>query len=252
MIHAATPSGPPVAFLPAGPTLAVEGWAGDSSPQALVRRYLDSSASSVRRRANRRAERQHLLGRVAVKEAVCRLLDELGAGPTLPADLVVSNDADGRPHVEGARAPLGWDLRISVAHSGVVGAGFAAVGRPVGVDVERVEPRGAGFERLFLTPEERALVVARPDPRDLVLTRWWAAKEAVAKARGTGLQGRPSDFPVTADDGELVQVGGTGVVTWLFRPGDLAPCGGTGRVDHDADHDYVAAWTVTGLSGTGR
>ena len=56
------------------------------------------------------------------------------------------------------------------------------------------------FARLALTGQELALGSGH-DPDEWV-TRLWTVKEAVAKAAGTGLRGRPRDFVVREVDGD--------------------------------------------------
>jgi phosphopantetheinyl transferase len=71
----------------------------------------------------------------------------------------------------------------------------------VGIDVEEVCPRPTDTVEFALCPAERELLatcVAAGDSPELWFTRFWTAKEAVAKAHGTGLQGRPRDFAVVS------------------------------------------------------
>ncbi len=80
---------------------------------------------------------------------------------------------------------------------------------PVGVDVERVRPRprALALARSRLHPKEADALAAVPDAeRDEAFARLWTAKEAVLKARGTGLVGGLDTFAVVegrveADDG---------------------------------------------------
>ncbi|NMF28838.1 4'-phosphopantetheinyl transferase superfamily protein [Cellulosimicrobium aquatile] len=81
------------------------------------------------------------------------------------------------------------------------GAGLAG-GVRVGIDVVSIQdlarliagPGGATFVENSFTPSEQDYCFARPDR----LAVRWAAKEAVAKAIGTGFRAlRPSDIEVT-------------------------------------------------------
>ena len=86
----------------------------------------------------------------------------------------------------------------------------------MGVDVERVRPRPRALDlaRSRLHPREAealSAVPAGPD-RDVAFARLWTAKEAVLKARGTGLAGGLDGFAVLdgaveAGDGPWTIVG---------------------------------------------
>jgi phosphopantetheinyl transferase len=63
------------------------------------------------------------------------------------------------------------------------------------------------------------------------MTRVWAAKEAAAKARGTGLEGNPRRFEVVDVAGERMLVS--------------TPGGARAWIQTRRDGDHVVAWTVT-------
>jgi phosphopantetheinyl transferase len=79
--------------------------------------------------------------------------------------------------------------------------------------VESIDPRPASFECVVLGASERRLGEAQQDDRDTWLTRVWTVKEAVAKATGRGLKGRPRDFQVDAIEGLRMHCGGRWVTT---------------------------------------
>lgn len=178
----------------------------------LMRRHLDGRERARHESLPLRARKPWLLGRVAVKDAVRSWLWERGHGPIYPIQVPVHNEPGGRPTVH-------WpdhDLRISLAHTGSVAVAIVAEGADVGIDVEAVRPRGAAFEATALTDSERELLTgADPTERDRLVTRFWTAKEAVAKARGTGLQGRPGDFQVVELDGDWLRIGEQWVRSFL-------------------------------------
>jgi acyl transferase domain-containing protein/phosphopantetheinyl transferase (holo-ACP synthase) len=180
-----------------------EQWYSSATRDLIARRYLGSAEREHYFGLTPKAQREFLLGRIAVKDAVREWLWQRGAGPIFPIEIRVSNDADGRPRVE---VPGGRPVRVSLAHRRFVAV--AAVGDGVdrvGIDLDVVEPRGEAFERIAMTEDERRLGVGRP--HDEWVTTVWTAKEAVSKAAGSGLQGRPKDWQVEEVDGDRLRVG---------------------------------------------
>jgi phosphopantetheinyl transferase len=196
-----------------------------------MRSYLSAIERAEYAARSPRAQGQWLLGRIAVKDAVRHLLRDNGSvtGPFYPAEIRVSNEESGRPRVTGLHGTRLPPLEVSLAHSGEVGValigpgsdgdgdgdgdqGSPVIGTGVGIDVEQIVPRDqAAYDAAFSDPEKallRALAAADPAPRDeadqLWFARFWTAKEAVAKAEGTGLDGSPKSFAVlTADPADL-------------------------------------------------
>lgn len=80
--------------------------------------------------------------------------------------------------------------RFSLSHDGAL-AVVAVTERhaAIGVDVERIGRRGPDRlpRRALVAREAAALDVAPPSAREALFLRYWTAKEAVAKACGTGL-----------------------------------------------------------------
>ncbi len=198
---------------PGGIFLVRDRWLDPGSRQLIMRQYLGAAERAEYSRRNPRAARQWLLGRIAVKDAVRQWLWDAGGGPMHPVEITVSNDERGRPFVIG---PFTAPPAVSIAHSGPLAAavvGNRDLGDSPGVDIELVEARDAGTEATIMTEAERDLldeVCGRsPDPdtaRAGWLTRFWTAKEAVAKAEGTGLGGRPHRFVVERVDGDRLLV----------------------------------------------
>ncbi len=172
--------------------IAGEHWTNSASRDLMMRRYLGEAERSVYDRRNPRAQRAHLLGRIAAKDGVRRWAWDRGGGPLHPVQVAVANDGAGRPSVTvgGADGPA-----VSIAHAEWIGAAAVCAVGPVGVDVERIEVRAPSFADLALVTSERP--PEGLDPETWV-TLAWTAKEAVGKARGTGLAGRPRDIVVAA------------------------------------------------------
>jgi 4'-phosphopantetheinyl transferase len=134
------------------------------------------------RRGTPAVHRRRVLLRAALRTA---LAAELGVAP---AAVPVRTAPSGRP---GVGVP---GLDVSCSAAGPLGVVAVGLGCRVGVDVERVaawtpdvldEGWLAGSEQAALT---RLPVAARP----LAVTRAWTQKEAVLKARGTGLRDDPA------------------------------------------------------------
>jgi 3-oxoacyl-(acyl-carrier-protein) synthase/phosphopantetheinyl transferase len=189
------------------------------SQDFLARRYLSARERAEFETLSAPRKDGWLHGRIAVKDAVRQLLWARGAGPLFPIEIAVDREPSGRPVVSG---PFDEDVRVSLAHKNNRAVALARVGQPVGIDLETVESRGAGFASAFCTDQERALLPAG-DP-DEWLARLWCAKEAAGKALGTGLAGAPRDLTATALDDERFTVAGFAVDT------------------RDVD-GYVVAWT---------
>ncbi|MBI2300942.1 MAG: polyketide synthase dehydratase domain-containing protein [Armatimonadetes bacterium] len=144
--------------------------------RAEYRRYVSLSEGQRRRE-------QYYLGRLVAKDAVRRWLAGSGIEHVGPDMIDVQNDAQGRPVVSGRGLQGLAAPHVSLAHKPGI-AVAAASDRAVGIDVEVVAPRDESFVAAAFDEGERALL---PAPRDGWVTRFWCAKEAAAKALGTGL-----------------------------------------------------------------
>jgi len=142
-----------------------------------------------------------LFGRAAAKDAVRRLVKEHYGTAIFPADVEIGHDQDGRPFASllggGDSAIL---PSISIAHSdgrAVAIAGYCREGQYVGIDIERLRPRQEGFQGIAFSNDELTLLDSvAGSVRDEWVTRFWCAKEAVAKALGKGLVGGPRSLTV--------------------------------------------------------
>ena len=215
-----------------GYTLVDERWPDSATRDLVMRRYLSHDEQADYERLNPLAQRQFLLGRVAVKDAVRRWLWAHGHGPLFPAEIAVANEATGRPLVRG---PFDHDLRVSLAHVAGVGVALVDEDADVGIDVECIEPRRPSFEALVLTTSEREIRPPDDYGRDAWLTVLWAAKEAAARASGRGLNGRPKDFEILERCDHSLRIGRR----WIHFE----------RLPHRAIHlpekEHIVAWTVT-------
>jgi acyl transferase domain-containing protein/phosphopantetheinyl transferase len=146
--------------------------------------------------------REFLASRVAAKDAV-RLwwarhysMDDLPH----PSLFCITHDDWGRPYLalgEGPELPY-----LSLAHT-AIGAVAIAADVPVGIDMELASRDTRSILSDFADGGEVELVerLAEACPEDCPSTRLWCAKEAMAKAMGTGLQSRTEDLEAVAEEG---------------------------------------------------
>lgn len=121
-----------------------------------------------------------LLGRRAVKAALCRLTP--GATPDA---FTVINAASGAPLV----AERGAGLALSLSHCRQYGAALAMAGdHALGVDVEEIRPGAADAVAAIATPAEHHLIRALPMAAAEAWIAAWALKESLGKALRTGLR----------------------------------------------------------------
>ncbi len=187
----------------------------DTYDTAMVRDYISRTYLTQSERAHYdalppRRRRSWLAGRVAVKDAVLAWVRGTEGGAVFPQEVRIDNDSAGKPfvspHVSNS-VPNG--LHISIAHKDRFAVAMVGT-RPVGIDIERIEPRAESFLSLAFTATERALF---NEADDVAAARFWVAKEARAKQAGTGLQGRPGDFEIEARSANTLCVNGCWVTT---------------------------------------
>ncbi|MBV8542764.1 MAG: polyketide synthase dehydratase domain-containing protein [Pseudonocardiales bacterium] len=227
---------------PGGWYLVRDRWPDPATRELVMRRYLSAAERADYQRRTPRAARQWLLGRIAVKDAVRQWLWDAGAGPVFPIEVTVSNDASGRPRVAG---PFDETPEVSLAHTGSLAAALVGphgVAAGVGIDIERIVDRDDRTVAAILTDAERGLLdgLCPSGPsRPGWVTRFWAAKEAVAKAAGTGLGGRPHEFAVQRVEGDrlLVTAGEGASSSWTQTEVGTEP------------EPYAVAWTSPAASG---
>lgn len=111
------------------------------------------------------ARRRWVAARWALREVLARYLE------ADPATIELRLGERGKPGLADPAAPL----RFNLSHSGGLALVAVAEGREVGVDIERLGRRPAGFYAE------------------------WTRREAVAKCHGTGLGGPPASSPVAVE-----------------------------------------------------
>ncbi|WP_407840929.1 beta-ketoacyl synthase N-terminal-like domain-containing protein [Streptomyces sp. DSM 116496] len=235
---------------PEGWCLARRRWTDPASQELVMRRYLGAAERAAYERLAPRARAPWLLGRIAAKDALRHLLWDGGAGPVFPAEVPIGNDPAGRPLAGGA---LAGGVRLTIAHKDRIAVALAHPDLPVGIDVEQVTTDPDALIRIALAPGELGLA-ERLSAREgtglpAALTALWCAKEAAAKAAGTGLGGRPRDWRTTGDpdSGELRVLSPDGhpypVRTTLLADSPLDHPDHRGRPGHTGQPGHVVAWT---------
>jgi acyl transferase domain-containing protein/phosphopantetheinyl transferase (holo-ACP synthase) len=187
-------------------------------------------------------------GRIAAKEAVRRLWLNDGGEPLYPADLLIEADPNGRPIVRSLLYPDREDIpAITFAHTDGVAVALAARDprARVGIDIERVRPRGVEFEMQATLAIERDWLDRNTEPgaeRDEWLARFWCAREAVGKATGLGLIHGPASLAIIIADRS------TGAVAVQLREALASACpelaGEPVRCVTARRGEYAWAWTI--------
>ncbi|MEU2063971.1 beta-ketoacyl synthase N-terminal-like domain-containing protein [Streptomyces sp. NPDC013455] len=233
--------------MPGGWALVHERWPDLASRELIMRNSLGRAERAAYAARPPRGRRQWLLGRIAAKDAVRQWLWQHGEGPVFPAELRIRNDELGRPYATGVHGRALPPLDVSLAHRAEAAVAIVRPHSPgpgPGIDIEEVTERDPATLTTALGPAELRLLRARcaegGEPEAVWFTRFWAAKEAVAKAEGVGFGGRPRDFTVleTSPDGGRLLVSGRLERAYTVR---CAPVSNPAALPRRA---YVVAWTT--------
>ncbi len=152
----------------------------------------------------RERKREWLLGRIAAKDAMRRLYQTTFGASLPPLELNVLPAQNGAPCVQSHYLQMrGISTQVSITHKDGYAIGIArfvkgnASNFGIGIDYEPYSVREEGIERLILNDDEKHFLSGvTADARNQILTRIWAAKEASAKACGTGIGGNPTKWTV--------------------------------------------------------
>ncbi|WP_278315188.1 beta-ketoacyl synthase N-terminal-like domain-containing protein [Lolliginicoccus levis] len=224
---------------PEGWAEVAEMWPDLATRELVVRKMLGATERDQYAVVPPRRKRQWLLGRIAAKDAIRQLLWQTEDAGIFPQEIEIGNAGSGAPFAIGTHGRSLPPLAVSIAHCAELGVAIAASG-PCGIDVEEVLERDATTENAALTDRELELldVLAGSEANDRALwfTRFWTAKEAVAKKLGTGLDGAPKQFEVIAANQASLIVRHQGIehqvrTTVTRNPQPLPP------------RTYVVAWT---------
>jgi 4'-phosphopantetheinyl transferase len=114
-----------------------------------------------------------------------------------PGEIVFRIMSSGKPVLQRDGESGSASVTFNLAHSHERALIAVANGREVGVDLEKVRPDAdviALARRFLSSDEQRAIEAADPGRRHGTFLQCWVAREAAAKARGTGLV-----FPLDRD-----------------------------------------------------
>ena len=162
-----------------------------------LRRAKSVLSPGERERAGRfrfERDRRRFLIAHAVLRAICGRYLRLP-----PQEVRFSHGPHGKPALQETGAA---DVRFNLSHSHDLALYAFALGRDVGIDVERIRHDIDVLElaEQFLCPgEARALHTLSDTVRRTALFATWTRKEAYAKALGLGLQLAPSEYEVSVD-----------------------------------------------------
>jgi phosphopantetheinyl transferase (holo-ACP synthase) len=218
----ALPFEPVVCFVPLGARHAADSRAVDA--------YLSEAERHQWRRLSERAlpkrQAEWLSGRLAAKAAVQRYWRSSRDELLPPMAISIEPDALGKPVVSLSGQSAAPAISISHTRNALLALACEA-GRSVGIDLEpldRVLKDERAFVRLTLGEGERALFEGLP-PADDRLLHFWVAKEAAAKAAGTGFQGKPKGFEIRSlapgEQASVVHEGREYAVRFRLRSGYL-------------------------------
>jgi acyl transferase domain-containing protein/phosphopantetheinyl transferase len=151
-----------------------------------------------------------LVGRVCAKDAVRAWAAEHLKIEFAAADVQIGNRANGEPYVVGV---LGWPAgvlypAVSISHSrrAAVAVCGPAESSP-GIDFQQLDRVDAEdlIAGAFSASESQRFLLSLPrEELRRAAVALWCAKEAAAKSAGTGLEGRPQDWQISAADLESV------------------------------------------------
>jgi hypothetical protein len=122
---------------PGGWVAVAERWPDLASRELYLSKYLSGRERACYDRLPPRNRRHWLLGRIAVKDAVRTLLWDNGSGPIFPAEILVTDTADGQVTVAGHHGFPLPEIAVSLAYQDELGVSIARIGRgPVSIAIE--------------------------------------------------------------------------------------------------------------------
>lgn len=157
----------------------------------ILKRYFNQPEKRHQRGLMPTKKKEWMISRVAAKDAARMLLLRSRKEAYFPIEFEIRSDEVGKPFLDG---PMTNGIHISLAHKNLEAVAIASEKGPVGIDIEEIQPRSAGFAEIVFTTSELKLLEGL-DP-DEWMTRCWVAKEAFGKMLGKGLMGNPKVYQI--------------------------------------------------------
>ncbi|MET7257549.1 type I polyketide synthase [Dyadobacter fermentans] len=174
----------------------------------ILKRYFNQPEKRHQRSLMPNKKKEWMISRVAAKDATRMLLLRSRKEAYFPIEFEIRSDEVGKPFLDGS---MTGGIHISLAHKNLEAVAIASEKGPVGIDIEEIQPRSAGFTEIVFTPTELALLEGRD--QDEWMTRCWVAKEAFGKMLGKGLMGNPKAYQIEEINGDALRIQDTWINT---------------------------------------
>lgn len=233
--HLALPGLPPAAVCCWLSPMEVAGF--DATLLARHFLHMDEMTGFGAKAEQSRRQQHWLLGRIAAKDAARTWLAGRDGVQEMrhPAALVVDSAANGQPTLQPIADAVAMP-NISIAHCEGRAVAIAS-DMAIGIDIEPVAGREAGFVNSFCSPVEIGLLEAVAGGDGALLGEWitrlWCAKEAAGKCLGTGVAAGPRRFEAVVIDAAAGRIE-------IQAPEHSQPIG----VCTVREGDFIVAWAA--------
>lgn len=182
--------------------------------ELIYERYLNLEEQAYHHSLHPNRAREYLISRITLKDAVRKFLQNSNSKSLIPPNKIsVRHNEKGKPCLYGHQKLSG--IEISIAHKGTE-AVVMVLNKPVGIDIEKIEPRSTSFSTIAFTPYELKLLKEQENLPEWV-TRFWVTKEAYGKMLGVGLQGNPKQYEIESINKDELKIKDTAIKTTLHR-----------------------------------
>lgn len=146
-------------------------------------------------------KKDFLISRICLKDNVRKYISNKFGKNYYPIEISVQHDLNNKPYVQGVSEAE--KIEISIAHKDSNSVSIVS-DKPIGIDIELIQPREQGFLDLSFTAKELNLI------KDKNLSEWstrlWVAKEAYGKKLGLGLQGNPKKYEIENIEDNILSI----------------------------------------------